>query len=349
MKTSSKFYLDKNENCFLHHPSVEQAITKNSHDSINKYPPAHNLELYQALSQFHSLSEEYLYIDNGLENIIRVLWLSLKHKFDLDNLVLPEICWSAYHEIAKKTFFAKEKFIFYPTNKITFKNDLSQLDKALTNVSKPSLIVINNPNNPTGQELDINHLDDIIKKYPQHLFFVDEAYIGFGNENLQNSHSLELVNKYSNILVGRSFSKFFLAPGIRLGYLVAQPQTLQALGLTPTYLGINPTSHNLGLKLIKEFNYYQKQAQNIKKIRNSFIKQINQTSSLFAYPSSTNFILVKVNHPTDLKQLQQYLEGNNFYIKYIPDIFGQQHLRITVAPSKVLDQLLSLLKSFFTN
>ena len=118
----------------------------------------------------------------------------------------------------------------------TYQQDLNGLDKA--SGSNTKLIFVCNPNNPTGIEIPTAELRSFCeaqaKKYP---VYVDEAYVEL-SPNGRNSSMASLVDSNPNIIVGRTFSKVHGLAGLRIGYAIANPMTIERLANLHTGRGM---------------------------------------------------------------------------------------------------------------
>lgn len=90
---------------------------------------------------------------------------------------------------------------------------------------RPDLITFINPNNPTGTPVDLDFIERVVRAFPAIPVIVDEAYYEFTGQSV-----LRLVESSPNLVVLRSFSKAFAMAGLRLGYLVASPSSIEQIG-----------------------------------------------------------------------------------------------------------------------
>lgn len=133
----------------------------------------------------------------------------------------------AYDDLPSRCEHLNAKWIKVPVT-ADYKHDLDAMEKAITADTK--LVYICNPNNPTGTIVDIDKLkafcERVSKKVP---VFVDEAYIDYLPDP-QATTLIDGVKKGQNIIVARTFSKVYGLAGIRMGYIVAQPEMISLLG-----------------------------------------------------------------------------------------------------------------------
>ncbi len=96
------------------------------------------------------------------------------------------------------------------------------------------LIVLINPNNPTGTPVERDFIERILRAHPSTPVVVDEAYYEFTEKSV-----VDLTLRHDNLIVVRTFGKAFAMPGLRLGYLVGDPRVLNEIGAEPDLLGVN--------------------------------------------------------------------------------------------------------------
>ena len=90
--------------------------------------------------------------------------------------------------------------------------------------SKTRLIVVINPNNPTGTAVSLEQIEDLLKTFPYIPVLVDEAYYEFTGETC-----VSLLSSYPNLIIIRTFSKALGMPSLRLGYVIARPDFIKHL------------------------------------------------------------------------------------------------------------------------
>lgn len=330
-------YLQKNENNFTHHSSIRKLLKKLAQNrTLNHYAQECNQDLYKILSTFHSINSDEIYIDNGLETTFLSLFKSIKIDFQPNYIFLLSPYWSHYQNLLKNSFLPAPQ----PCQ------DLENLTDQL-NSKKHTLIILTNPNNPTGTSYPENQIKQLICQFPQHLFVIDEAYAGFGSIDYQNSLLIKLAIKSNNLIIARTFSKFFGIPGLRIGYLITNHKNIEKYRLSPTYLGINSFSQPIVIELLKNYSFYLKRAENIKNVRQKFFLSLSKKSLFTPYCSEANFILVKINQPFKNQELNQYLIDHGFLVKFFTDSNLNDHIRITLAPLPILKRLQSVIEKYF--
>ena len=221
--------LNTNENPYAPSPELAQAIADRVHrvaTTLNRYPDRDATVLRTALGKFiNSLSgtnfaADSIWAANGSNEIIQSLFMAFGDRGALG--FTPS--YSMHPLIAKVIG-------------VTWKDGGRRTDftldtaKAVSEIkaSKPALTFITTPNNPTGTLLKIDEIEELAKATSQvnGLLVVDEAYAEFSSE----ASAVTLIAQYPNLVVIRTMSKAFAFAGARVGYLVANPEVIDAMFL----------------------------------------------------------------------------------------------------------------------
>ena len=201
--------------CFLCNPYafnlfMDNYKNKDLTDYIKYYPPQNKI-LSQLLSKNLGINSEYLLLGNGAIQLIEIIMREFEGKKKC--IITPT--FSSYYE------FDMENIVFFKTSKENnFKVDKDKLVE-FCRENNVEVLVIVNPNNPTGSIILKDDLKYIIKELYKTKIVVDESFIDFFDKN----HSVEKsVYTNKNLIVIRSLSKDFGIAGLRLGYAVCDPK-----------------------------------------------------------------------------------------------------------------------------
>lgn len=150
------------------------------------------------------------------------------------------------------------------------------------------VVFLNTPSNPTGQAIPRHMLRRVAREAPHAAVLVDEAYVEFAGDSF-----LDELPRYENVIVGRTFSKAYGLAGMRIGCLIAQPDTLDPIrGVTPV-LNLNVvaiTALQAALKDTEFLPRYRAQVEESKKRLYATCDRLG----LKYWNSSANFVLVRV-------------------------------------------------------
>ena len=200
-KVKNIIKLNTNENPYPPSPLVYEAYKNINLEDYRKYPDPTCGELIEAISSFYEVDKEKVFVGVGSDDVLAMAFLTF---FNSDKPILfPDITYSFYdvwadlYRIPYRQIPLKEDFTIDPSDYMgNAKDDISPQNNGCGG------IVIANPNAPTGVELPLSAIEDIVKRNSDIVVIVDEAYVDFGAES-----AISLIDKYENLLVVRTFSK----------------------------------------------------------------------------------------------------------------------------------------------
>lgn len=314
-------------------PMVEDRVMgRLSRVAFNRYPNEDLEQLMEAIADNYGLKKENVLIGNGSSEIIEKLFFA----FGGRNLtiVYPQPSFSMYHIYAKA---AEARSVVVELNKEDYSLDVREFIQKV-NDSKASLAVVCNPNNPTGNALSLEDIENIAQ-HTSCALLIDEAYVEFYGQS-----ATVLLKKYPKLLVARTFSKAYGLAAIRCGYLLGDAEVISMLAKTfmPYHMDV--------LTLVTADTVFQMRDEYVPRIQ-QMIAERNRMSELYAsldgfkvYPSQTNFILVKYAHAIELNE---ELSAIGIGIRSFGTAPGLQNcLRISMGTRQENDQVFDAIKGF---
>jgi histidinol-phosphate aminotransferase len=333
--------LNTNENPFSLSPALVKKLSEaiaNSAKDFNRYPDRDAIELRSELAKYLSsttgvnLSVDQIWAANGSNEIIQTLFLAFAGAGANSLGFTPS--YSMHENIARST----------GTNWIIgarlsdFSIDLSSALKEIS-TQKPKLVFITTPNNPTGTSTEISDIRRIIEATAQvgGLTIIDEAYAEFSEQ----PSTIELLSEYLNLVVIRTMSKAFSFAGVRVGYLAAGKEVVDALQLVrlPYHLS---TPTQLLAKVALEFQgELLAEVEQLKIERNKVVAEL-QKLGLTVVPSSANFLLFSIGSE---KKVWQELVKVGVLVR---DVGIAGHLRVTIGTPSENDRFLAALREILS-
>lgn len=271
-------------------PLVEDRVmARMSHIAFNRYPNEELEDLMEAIAKNYGMSKENVLLGNGSSEIIEKIF----HCFGGKNhkIVFPQPSFSMYHIYAKAAEAEGVPFDLNDDYSLNVKTFVKTV-----NDNNASLAVVCNPNNPTGNYIPVSDIEYIA----QHIkcpFLVDEAYIEF-----HGGTSVGLMEKYSHLMIARTFSKAYGLASCRCGYLLAQKDLAEMIGKAFMPYHMNT------LTLVTADTVFQMRDEYVPRIQ-QMIAERKRMEELYAslegftvYPSNTNFIFVKYDKAVELNE-----------------------------------------------
>jgi histidinol-phosphate aminotransferase len=206
--------LHLNENTGGCSERVVEAVRAFTGPRLATYPDFRDAVLETAA--FLGVDPEHIVLTNGLDEGILLVSIACL----ADRSITPEVLVAqpAFDPYLHGAEAMGARIVAVPPGR-DFAFPLEGMLEAITPNTR--LIYLNNPNNPSGQPIAKDAIHRIVNAAPHALVFVDEAYHDFLGENF-----LQEARAYPNVLVGRTFSKAFGLAGMRVGVMIAAPQTL---------------------------------------------------------------------------------------------------------------------------
>ena len=268
-------------------------------DLLEKYPDPEYYEMKEVIAIHNKVEIKNIIVGNGATEIMFLYAKNIKPKKVL--IISPTF---AEYERAIKSGNSNCHINYFELREDEdFILNIPQLKKELE--KKYDLLIICNPNNPTGKFIDKVILDDlaIFCKNKSINILLDEAFIEFVEGSLAES----LVEfKHKNVFIVRALTKFFAIPGLRLGYGITYDMELKdKIESTREPWSVNGIAE-LATKVLLEDKDYIKESENwIKEEKNFMYKKLEKISGIKPYKTETNFILVKLTTGIKVKEFRK--------------------------------------------
>jgi len=202
------------------------------------------------------------------------------------------------------------------------------------------LVVIANPNAPTGIAIGLDVVEDIVKSNPRSVVLIDEAYVDFGGESCY-----KLTEKYSNLLCVGTFSKSRSLAGGRLGFCIANKALiadLEKIKYSTNPYNINRLTQVAGLATVLDNDYYLENCKKIIKTRD-FVKKELEELGFWVLPSKANFIFAKSDKISG-KKLYESLKDKGVLIRHFEKLRISEFNRITIGSREEMEVFLEKVK-----
>ena len=290
--------------------SLKKRITENL-EILERYPDPDYVELRQKLSNLNKVNLSDIILGNGATEIIFLFMKVINPK----KILIVSPTFGEYERAVKATEISGDTVSLSSSNgdnknienkKIEieyfelkesddFKLNIGNLKNELEN--KYDLLIICNPNNPTGKFLKLAQTEEILKecnKYNTKLF-IDEAFIEFLEDGMKESIINTEGNK-KNLFVTRAFTKFFAIPGLRLGYGMYFDKELEKkISEKKEPWSVNNFAEMAGLTVLDDAEYIEKTLKWIAEEKIYMYEKLNKISGMKVYETEVNFITGKID------------------------------------------------------
>ncbi len=323
-------YLDRNEFNFEPSDKVLEAVKNFDPKELcfytRIYDEGKKSVISVRLSEIYGLPESQVILGYGGEDILK----NAVHYFLMSGtnktILIPEFSWWYYNRIAGE---CGGNFEMYPLHETadTFAYDIDEVI-SYTNRIHPRMLLLASPNNPTGNGLTPDEIGKIMENIPSDtIVLIDEAYASFISTDTH--YIAPLIEKYSNLIISRTLSKFYGLPGLRVGFGFIGKGHDQFMSWVNKYLGYNRFSEAVALAALDSDEHYRRVADEMDWGRQLYKKELGNLPGFKVYKSVANFILIK--YPVEIKDaLKEALALQEYKIKFMGDKGLESCVRITL-------------------
>ncbi len=338
-------YLDRNE--FNYAPSLEVLDAFKKFD-INKlcfytriYDKGKKSILSVFLSELYDIDEKQVLLGYGGEDILKqAIHCFLTQEDNNKTMLVPKFSWWYYKSIADEVNGCSLQYPLYEDGD-TYKYDFGAILRMIAE-KHPKILLLASPNNPTGNGLTPEALEELMKNIPfEVIVVIDEAYASFVSTD--TTYIKKMVMTYPNIIIVRTLSKFYGLPGLRMGFGFMSKELEKFSCYSNKYLGYNRFSEEIAIAALRSDAHYRNISRLMNEARFRYEREIGILPGFKVYQSIANFILVK--YPIELKaKLQKAFIEKNYKVKFMDEPDINTHLRITLGRSEQNDTVINIIK-----
>lgn len=306
--------------------SIKQEILREC-DNLNYYPDPLGMRLIKKLSSFLDIPKERIVVANGIDNLLNLIAMVFIERGNEVITLNPSFpCYKTVTQIMGGK-------IIEVNLEDDFSLDLTKLISRIT--EKTKLIFIANPNNPTGNILlnKQSEVKGILQKLKNGILVLDECYFG-----ISDSTFIDLVEKYDNLIILRSFSKSYGLAGIRVGYAIAQEGIINPI--KKLLANCNPfildrMAQCIAIKALEEKDDVIKKFNNLKSL---FLRKLKERG-LKVKDTKTTFLLLDLKDENmDEKDFRKKMWERGILIKDCT-VYGldKRYVRISIPEKTKMD------------
>jgi len=309
--------LASNENPFGPSPKALEAIAREA-NNLQIYPDQKSILLREALSKKLAVPEDCIICGNGSDDIMQILGATYLNPGD--EVVIPKNTFSLY-ELVSRIFAGKLVFV-------DLKNFEINLDGiAATVTAKTKVVWLTNPNNPTGTIFTATQFDAFLKKAPDNiLVVVDEAYAEFV-ESKEFPDTIKYVKEGVNVIVLRTFSKFYGLAGLRVGYGVARKELIAPMFRTKMPFNVNRLAQAGAIAALEDKEFLDKTLNNNREGKKYLYAELDKLGLEYK-KTEANFIFINLKRSAD--QLFIEMMKNGVIIRPLTSFGLPEAIRVSV-------------------
>lgn len=305
-KTTSRLLMDKNEQSDDVDFSIkEKVLSSLMNADWNRYPAADCSDIEALVANYCDLDPENIVLGPGSASIITTLlnYFALNGK----RIVIAQPSYTLFDYHCKTYNIPYEPWMLTEDLEYDYDN--------LPALGAGSVLIVTTPNNPVGNTIEQEKLEQILRSNPESFVILDAVYAEFADMELA-----PLVCKYDNLMVLRSFSKAFPVAGLRFGYLCAAPQTAAAIRKLMLQFSLNHLTQIFAREVLFTPEFLADSRKRVKAMiseRESMYRLLKfrfDDRVLKVFKSAGNFLLVRIHDDAAFEKLMADLEKSGIKV-----------------------------------
>jgi len=262
-------------------PGVQDAIAV-AIAGLNRYPDPQASELRQAIAAHCGVPADHVAVGNGSAELLVLLGQALLAP-DVE-CVFAEPSFALYRRLCDLRGAAA---VAVPLRDHT--HDLAAMAAAVSPAT--ALLIVCNPNNPTGTYVDARAVAEFVAEVPDRvLVVIDEAYHEFVDCDPAADATLELVRHHENVCLTRTFSKIYGLGGLRVGYALCGPRVRQALDACRQPFNVNQLAQVAAQEALRRQDEVERRRAVTGELREQLAAGL-AAAGVPSVPSQANFVL----------------------------------------------------------
>ncbi len=325
--------LASNENALGPSPRAMAAYRRAAKE-FHYYPEGPSPELREALARYHKVSPERVVISNGSDGMLRLICEAFVDPED--EVIVSQYSFIRFRQHAK---MMSAKIIEVPM--VDWTHDLKTMGRTASKRTK--LLFIANPNNPTGTYNTPGEMRELMELVPSTtLVVLDEAYYHFAAAEKDYPQSIpNLVKRYDNLMVMRTFSKAYGLAGLRVGYAIADPEVLSWIERIRLPFNVNLPAQRAALAALEDTAFLRRSVTAASTCREKLEREV-RALGFGVVEGMTNFLFVR--SPIPGRDLFKILLKSGVIVRPLDEYGLPNHVRMSFGLPAQNKLLVSLLK-----
>lgn len=308
--------------------SIRQLLKSNK---LQLYPEYGGLEA--KLARYVGVNKDQVIVTNGSDQAIDLIFRTFTDAGD--SVIIPTPSFAMFSQSAQivgnkilRPLYRKQNLSFPLEEAVGMIND------------SVKLIVICNPNNPTGTPVSIENMEKITVKASNAIILIDEAYFEFSNLT-----GVPLLKKYPNIIVIRTLSKAFGLPSLRVGYIVASSNYINELLKVRGPYDVNMIAYTAAIAALDDLKVAKKYAEEIMNQAKPIVEDFFTKKDITFYKSTGNFLLYR---PIQ-EQEERILKENGILVRPQDKTNIENTLRLTIGTTDQMKRFIKVYQNVILN
>lgn len=320
-------------------PMAIQAVQE-ALPSLVHYPDRGCTGLREALARYHDLHINRILVGNGSTELIHLLPKGL----NWGRVLIPVPSFSEY-EAAATLAGCEIRFLRLRGDDRLMVQPADLVDRIGAIQKGADAVFLCNPNNPTGQLLHRDELLPVVRMAGKKgvRVIIDEAFIDYAEQ----ASLIRQTERYPNLIVLRSFTKFHAMPGLRVGYLVADSKLVASLERLKPPWSVNRLAQVAARASLMDEPYMEKSRKVIQEERGRLVEALSAIQGVTVFPSYANYLLLRLSEDSfQMEMVENILTREKVLVRHCGSFRGltRRHIRIAVRSRPENERLVTLLK-----
>ncbi len=317
--------LNTNENPFPPSKAVLEALENACDETLRRYPDPNATAVRECFADLHSLAPDQVFVGNGSDEIFTLIFRGFIEQ--KDRAAFPYPSYALYYTLAGANGIKFDKIPLTKSLDVDFDAFLEK---------EYALVIMANPNNPTGKGIDGKKARSFLQKF-KGLLVIDEAYVDFYGETL-----IGFVKEFDNVIITRSLSKSYSLAGLRVGLAIAHTDIIRGLLKLKDSYNVDRLAQAGALAALrdtKSFRYCMEMVRNNKE----YLEEMLESLEFEIVPSLANFLFVK-HSAIPSKELYEKLKERKILVRWFDGPVQSEYVRITVGTMMEIKTLVKELR-----
>lgn len=318
--------LNTNESPFPPSPATVAALSCEEAERLCLYSDPESRALKEGLAALYGMKRTETFVSNGSDDILNFAFMA----FGKDaGVIFPDITYGFYKVFAELHHLCAE---IVPLN-----DDFTIPKERFLRTGR--MVVIANPNAPTGIALTLAEVEKIVAENPDTVVLIDEAYVDFGAES-----AVTLIPKYDNLLVVQTYSKSRSMAGARLGFAFGNEaiiRDLEKIKYSTNPYNVNRLTQAAGVAALGEDGYYKDNCRRIMENR-EWTKGALEALGFAVLPSKANFLFAK-HETVSGEEIYLRLKENGVLVRHFTSSRIADFNRITIGTKEQMQTMIEIL------
>ncbi len=320
--------LNTNENPYPPSPEVKKALAGFDYSRLDRYPDPVGQALRETIAKEHGVSPDQIILANGSDDTLTMV--SRVFADETHGIAFPVPTYSLY-----KTLCELQNA---PAFEVPSNADFEFPDDFEEKTAGASIAIIARPNSPTGNIYPRERMERLCRDF-KGAVMIDEAYADFASDSC-----MELVKKYDNLIVSRTFSKSRALAGLRFGYAVSSPFIIEQMMKAKDSYNVSMLTQTLALAAFRDKAYLAETTSKIKEGRARLVKEL-RAMGFRTIPSETNFVFAAPPAGNGAEYFA-FLRERAIVVRYFKAESTRSYVRITVGLPEEIGRLLDATRVF---